>query len=81
MMNVYHPDLQYYVYIYKSYKLPFVNTDALTDYYQLDTAETVWYLCFEGDTPHNMSQFYDYEEALSFNYMYYDFVLYRLERK
>ncbi len=81
MLNVYHPDLQYYVYIYKSYKLPFVNTDALTDYYQLDTAETVWYLCFEGDTPHNMSQFYDYEEALSFHYMYYDFVLYRLERK
>lgn len=81
LLNVYHPDLQYFVYIYKSYKLPFVNTDALTNYNQLDNVENVWYLCFEGDTPENMSQFYDYEEALRFHYMYYDFVIYRLYRK
>lgn len=81
MLNVYHPDLQYMVYVYMSYKLPFVNTVALTDYPQLDNAGDVWYLCFEGDTPDNMSQFYDYEEAISFHYMYYDFVIYHLNRK
>ena len=80
-LNVYHPDMQYYVSMYKSYKLPFVNTDALTDYSQLDTVEgNIWYLCFAGDSPESMAEAFDYEEVLNFHYMYYDFVIYQLNR-
>lgn len=80
-LNVYHPEMQYYVSMYKSYKLPFVNTDALTDYSQLDNAEgNIWYLCFAGGSPESMEEAFDYEEVLSFHYMYYDFVIYQLNR-
>lgn len=82
LLSVYHPELQYYVNLYKSYKLPFVNTDALTDYSQLDGVRgNIWYLCFAGTTPENMSDAFAYEEVESFHYMYYDYVIYRLIRK
>ena len=78
-LNVYHPELQYYLYGYKLYSLPFVNTEALTDFSQLDSVRgNLWYICFQGEKPENMAGMYDYEEALSFHYMYYDFVIYRL---
>ena len=34
-LNVYHPELHYYLLGYKLYSLPFVNTEALTNYSQL----------------------------------------------
>lgn len=81
-LNVYHPELQYYLYGYKLYSLPFVNTDALTDYGQLsETKGNIWWIAFQGGTPEVMSDFYDYEEVLSFHYMYYDFVIYRLTQR
>ena len=80
-LNVYHPDLHYYLVGYKLYSLPFVNTEALTDFSQLDDYENLWYICFQGGTPDGVEDGYDYEEALEFHYMYYDFVIYRLERK
>lgn len=80
-LNVYHPELHYYIIGYKLYSLPFVNTDALTDYSQLDSYENLWYICFQGGTPNELEDEYDYEEALEFHYMYYDFVIYRLERR
>ena len=80
-LNVYHPELHYYLVRYKLYSLPFVNTDALTDYSQLDPYENLWYICFQGGTPNELEDEYDYEEALEFHYMYYDFVIYRLEPK
>lgn len=81
-LNVYHPELQYYLYGYKLYSLPFVNTEALTDFNQLsDVRGNIWYICFEGGEPDQFAERYDYEEALSFHYMYYDFVIYRLTRK
>lgn len=82
LLSVYHPELHYYVNQYKSYKLPFVNTDALTDYSQLDNVQgNIWYLCFAGTTPENMSDAFAYEEVESFHYMYYDYIIYRLTRK
>lgn len=79
-LNVYHPELQYYLYGYKLYSLPFVHTEALTDWSQLEEVQgNIWYICFEGDAPDNLAERYDYEEALSFHYMYYDFVIYRCE--
>ncbi len=81
-LNVYHPDMQYYMNQYKSYKLPFVNTDALTEYSQLSKVQgNLWYLCFEGSEPDNMAEYFDYEEMVSFHYMYYDFVIYKLSWK
>lgn len=81
-LNVYHPRLQYYIYLYKPYKLPFANTEALTDYNQLnDVQGNIWYLCFEGDSPEAMVDAFTCEEAESFHYMYYDFVIYRLTRR
>lgn len=81
-LNVYHPQLQYYLVGYKLYSLPFANTDAFTDWSQLDAVEgNIWYITFDGDTPDSMAAYYDYEEALDFHYMYYDFVIYRLTKK
>ncbi len=81
-LNVYHPDLQYYLYGYKLYSLPFSNTEAYTDPAQLSGVEgNIWYVTFAGDEPDNMAEFYDYEEAVSFRYMYYDFVIFRLTRR
>lgn len=78
-LNVYHPELQYYLYLYKLYSLPFSNTDAFTDWRQLEEAEgNIWYITSPGNAPDNMAERYDYEEALSFHYMYYDFAIYRL---
>ena len=83
MLNVYHPEMSYYVNLYKSYKLPFVNTEALTDYSQLDAyAGNIWYLTFAGDQPgESMAASFDYEEAFRFSHMYYDFVIYQMVRK
>lgn len=81
LLSVYHPEMQYYIYLYKPYKTPFANTEALTDYSQLDGVQgNIWYLCFAGDTPEALSDGFTWEEAESFPYMYYDFVIYRLER-
>lgn len=81
-LNVYHPELRYYLYGYKLYSLPFVNTEAFTEPAQLqDVQGNIWYICFAGGEPDNMSEWYEYEEALSFHYMYYDFVIYRLTER
>mgnify|MGYP004593929143 FL=1 len=80
-LNVYHPELHYYTIGYKLYSLPFVNTEALTNYSQLDAYDHLWYICFQGGQPDEMEDEYDYEEVLEFHYMYYDFVIYRLEKK
>ena len=50
-LNVYHPELHYYTIAYKLYSLPFVNTEALSSYSQLDTYDNLWYICFQGATP------------------------------
>lgn len=78
-LNVYHPNLRYFLEGYKLYSLPFVNTDAFTDISQLDAVEgNLWYICFDGAAPEKLTQWYSYEEALRFHYMYYDFVIYKL---
>ncbi len=81
-LNVYHPEMQYYIDGYKSYKLPFVNTGELTDISQLVGVEgNIWYLCFEGGEPDGTVGDLKYEEALRFHYMYYDFVIYKMENQ
>ncbi len=81
-LNVYHPELQYYLNGYKSYSIPFVNTDELTNIAQLESVGgNIWWICFQGGTPEALADVYSYEEAVSFHYMYYDFVIYRLEKK
>lgn len=76
-LNVYHPDRQYFLNGYKRYSLPFANTEAFTDWEQL-AGKNVWYICFQGSEPTPLSERYTYEEAISFHYMYYDFVIYRM---
>ena len=80
-LNVYHPELHYYLVGYKLYSLPFADTEALMEYSQLDSYENVWYICFKGGEPDPMEDGYNYEVELEFHYMYYDFVIYRLEPK
>lgn len=80
-MSVYYPDHQYYIYPYKLYSLPFANTDSLTEPNQLKGGGALWYIAFAGDTPQFATESYAYEEALALHYMYYDFVIYRLEAK
>ena len=81
-LNVYHPELQYYIHGYKLYSLPFSNTDALVDYSVLDEVTgNIWFIAMGDSTPEIMAEYYDYEEAVSFDYMYYDFVIYHLTKK
>ena len=79
-LNVYHPVLHYYTIAYKLYSLPFVNTEALSSYSQLDTYDNLWYICFQGGYPNEMEDEYSYEQVLEFHYMYYDFAIFRLEK-
>lgn len=82
MVSIYYPEMQYYVYQYKPYKLPFANTEALMDYAQLHDVEgNIWYICFDGDTPEKLQDVFSYEEAERFHHMYYDYVIYRLNWK
>ncbi len=76
-LNVYHPELHYYTIAYKLYSLPFVNTEALSSYSQLDTYDNLWYICFQGGYPNEMEDEYSYEQVLEFHYMYYDFAIFR----
>ncbi len=78
---MYHPELHYYIIGYKLYSLPFVNTDALTDYSQLDSYENLWYICFQGGHPMNWRMNMTTKKNVEFHYMYYDFVIYRIEPK
>lgn len=81
-LNVYHPNQQYYLYGGKLYSLPFDNTDALYSPEPLKEVDgNIWWICFEGDIPDPLIEEYDYTEAVSFHYMYYDFVIYRLTPK
>ncbi len=80
-LNVYHPQLQYYICGYKSYKLPFVNMGELYHESTLnDITGNIWYICFDGGKPDGPVKDFAYEEALRFRYMYYDFVIYKLEQ-
>ena len=79
-LNVYHPELHYYTIAYKLYSLPFVNTEALSSYSQLDAYDNLWYICFQGGYPNEMEDEYSYEQVLEFHYMYYDFAIFRLEK-
>jgi uncharacterized membrane protein len=81
-LNVYHPDLQYFLYGYKLYSLPFKHTEAFTEWSQLEAIKgNKWFICFQGDEPDELAELYDYREVLSFHYMYYDFVIYQLEKR
>jgi uncharacterized membrane protein len=81
-LSVYHPDLLYFLYGYKPGSLPFKNTAAYYDWSQLEAVNgNKWFICFQGDEPDELAERYDYREVLSFHYMYYDFVIYQLEKR
>ncbi|MDR0963780.1 MAG: hypothetical protein LBM60_04095 [Clostridium sp.] len=81
-MSVYHPDLQYFLYGYMLYSLPFKNMEAFTDWSQLESIEgDIWYMCMQNDKSFELQERYDYKEVLSFHYMYYDFSIYQLVAK
>ncbi len=80
-LSVYHPEIQYYIYPYKPYNVPFVNMESLTDWNQLEGVGNVWYITFAGDEPDFAGERYEYDQALAFHYMYYDFVMFRLTPK
>lgn len=78
-LNVYHPELQYFICDYKHYSLPFVNTEVYWGMQQVSHVQgNFWYLCFASDSPEKVGDNFAYEEVLRFHHMYYDFVLYRL---
>ncbi len=74
------PDLPYSTSAYKRTSLPFVNTEALSSYSQLDTYDNLWYLRFQGGYHNEIEDEYIYEQVLEFHYMYYDFAIFRLEK-
>ena len=75
------PDHQFFTWGTLPEFLSFENTQAFTDYAQLDQIEgNVWFLCFAGDSPYLMSEHYTYELKLKFQYEVYDIELYRLTK-
>lgn len=78
-LNVYHPEIQYYIFGYKLYSLPFVNTDALLEFSQLEGVQgNIWWITLDDNEPVQMEIYYTWEKELSFHYMYYDITIYRL---
>ncbi|MDL2301540.1 hypothetical protein LJC58_04205 [Lachnospiraceae bacterium OttesenSCG-928-D06] len=79
MLSVYYPEHHYFLYGHLPERSPFQNTEAFTRWEQLEEETgTIWYICFAQDSPYLLGEYYDYEEAFSFSYMYYDFIIYRL---
>lgn len=79
MLSIYQTQIRYFLYGHLPERSPFLNTEAFTRWEQLEEIEgNIWYICFQGDSPHLLSEVYSYEEVLSFHYMYYDFVVYQL---
>lgn len=81
-LNVYHPDLRYYLSASKPYNLPFANTEFLEDIGTLrDVKGNIWWIDFAGGRPEQLEAYYEYEETVKFHYMYYDFVIYKLTNR
>lgn len=82
LLSVYYPELQYFIYGAKPENAPNKNMTAFKEWEQLEEIEgNLWYIGFAGDSPYLLAERYDYEEALSFHYMYYDFAIYRVWRR
>lgn len=78
-LNIYHPDRQYMVYGYLEPFSPFQNTTVFKEWEQLDDVTgDIWLYAFSNRNLPNLSEYYNYEEAFRFHYMYYDFIIYRL---
>ncbi len=77
--SVYHPEANYYLYGYVPVDLSFPNLNECYDLGQLVREKpTVWYICFAGDNPADVEEGLFFEEAVSFSFMYYDFVIYKM---
>lgn len=77
--SIYHPEMTYYLYGYVPVDLSFPNLNECYDLGQLmRDKETVWYICFKGDSPADVESGLKFREAVSFRYMYYDFVIYEM---
>lgn len=80
MLSVYHPERNFYINGWKLNKNPFSNTQSFTEWSQLqDVSGDIWYIGFAGETPAGYEAYCTYEKTLEFHYMYYDFVIWRLE--
>lgn len=81
-LSVYHPETEYYLEGYVPAKLPFPNLAECYDIRQLAgqlerDRRTLWYITFADEMPDAVEGL-SFEKAVSFHYMYYDFVIYRL---
>ncbi len=81
-LSVYYPEKAYFLYGYKLYSLPFPNTEALTQWGQVEErGGRLWFLGLKGQEPYQYAERYDYRPVLEFSHMYYDFVVFALERR
>ena len=81
IFNSYLPDYQFFTWGTLPEFLSFENTEAFTDYTQLDAIEgNLWFMCFAGDSPYLMGEHYSYELKLKFKYEVYDMELYKLTK-
>lgn len=79
-LSVYHPEADYYLKGYVPADLSFPNLSECYDIGQLARDyETVWYITFAGGSPADVEEGLEYEAVSGFHYMYYDFVIYRIE--
>ncbi len=80
-LSVYHPEQAYYLSGYVPVDLSFPNLESCYDIGRLvRERDAVWYIAFAGDSPADVEEGLLFEETVSFHYMYYDFVIYRMLR-
>lgn len=76
MLSVYYPDRDYMIYGNLPKENPFPVEGAFTQWEQLE--EIPGNLWFIGKDPGLLGERYDYEEAIRFQHMYYDFSIYKM---
>lgn len=76
MLSVYYPEQNYMIYGNLPKENPFPVGGAFTQWEQLEEITgTLW---FVGKDPGLLADRYDYEEAIRFRHMYYDFGIYKM---
>lgn len=76
MLSIYHPDIYTYKYGSEEEFNPFRNDEIFREFEQLEKIDGNLYLvCFTPNTPSDYFKC-EYDEIMTFHYMYYDFSLF-----
>lgn len=76
MLSIYHPDIYTFIYGNEDAFNPFDNDEVFRDFDQLEKIQgNLYFVCFSFKDP-SMFMNCEYDEIMTFHYMYYDLSLY-----